>query len=114
MIVRTPPPCPLKIDSGDPGSKDNGGELGWMSEGQTVPPFEAAMKALAPGELSPVVETRFGYHIIRLHEKRGGGVTPYDNVQQRIEEFLKRQGVQEKLEQEIDQLRGSASIEVFI
>ena len=101
-------------NSGDPGSKDNGGELPWMSEGQTVPPFEAAMKAMSPGDLSPVVETQFGYHIIRLLETRGGGVTPYPDVQERIEQFLKQQGIQEELESQIEELRGAAAIEVFI
>ena len=63
-------------NSGDPSSKDNGGELPWMSEGQTVPPFEAAMKSLEVGELSGVVETEYGYHIIRLLERKGAGVAP--------------------------------------
>ena len=101
-------------NSGDPGSKDNGGELGWMSEGQTVPPFEAAMKSLEPGELSELVETRFGYHIIKLQERRGSGAVPYEEVEERIEEFLKQRGLQELMQQELELLRGAATIEVFI
>ena len=101
-------------NSGDPGSKNNGGELGWMSEGQTVPPFEAAMKSLEPGELSELVETRFGYHIIKLQERRGPGAPPYEEVEEQIEEFLKQRGLQELMQQEIELLRGTATIEVFI
>jgi len=101
-------------NSGDPGSKDNGGELPWMAEGQTVPPFEAAMKSLAPGEMSGVVETQFGFHIIRLLDKRGGGAMPYEEVQERIEDFLKRKGLQERIQQEIETLRALAAVEVFI
>ena len=101
-------------NSGDPGSKNNGGELGWMSEGQTVPPFEAAMKSLEPGELSELVETRFGYHIIKLQERRGSGVLPYEELEERIEEFLKQRGLQELIQQEVELLRGKATIEVFI
>ena len=101
-------------NSGDPGSKNNGGELGWMSEGQTVPPFEAAMKSLEPGELSELVETRFGYHIIKLQERRGPGAPPYEEVEEQIEEFLKQRGLQELMQQEVELLRGTATIEVFI
>ena len=101
-------------NSGDPGSKNNGGELGWMSEGQTVPPFEAAMKSLEPGELSELVETRYGYHIIKLQERRGSGARPYEEVEERIEEFLKQRAVQELIQQEVELLRGTATIEVFI
>ena len=101
-------------NSGDPGSKNNGGELGWMPEGQTVPPFEAAMKSLEPGELSGLVETRYGYHIIKLQDRRGAGAIPYEEVEERIEQFLKQRGLQERLQQELELLRAAATIEVFI
>ncbi len=101
-------------NSGDPGSKDNGGELPWMSEGQTVAPFEAAMKALQPGEMSGVVETQFGYHIIKLLDRRGGDQVPYEEVHERIEEFLMRRGLQQQIQREVETLKGQASIERFI
>lgn len=101
-------------NSGDPGSKDQGGELGWMTEGQTVPPFEAALKSLEPGELSGVVETRYGYHIIKLQDRREAGAMPYEEVEERIEEFLERRGLQERLQQELEILRDAATVEVFI
>jgi peptidyl-prolyl cis-trans isomerase C len=101
-------------NSDDPGSKDSGGELPWMSKGQTVPPFEAAALALAPGETSPVVETQFGFHIIKLHEKRSAGVMTYEEVEGRIDEFLKRRGLQQKIETEIQTLRAQGEVQVFI
>ena len=55
-----------KRESMDPGSKDNGGDLGWNRRGKMVPIFDRWMFALTPGVLSPVVETPFGYHIIRV------------------------------------------------
>ena len=55
-----------KRESMDPGSKDNGGDLGWNRRGRMVPIFDRWMFALTPGVLSPVVETPFGYHIIRV------------------------------------------------
>jgi peptidyl-prolyl cis-trans isomerase C len=101
-------------NSDDPGSKESGGELPWMSKGQTVPPFEAAALALAPGETSGVVETQFGYHIIKLHEKRSAGVMTYEEVEGRIDEFLKRRTLQQKLETEIQTLKAQGKVEVFI
>jgi peptidyl-prolyl cis-trans isomerase SurA len=55
-----------KRESADPGSKDNGGDLGWNRRGKMVPEFDRWMFALQPGQLSPVIETAFGYHIIRV------------------------------------------------
>jgi peptidyl-prolyl cis-trans isomerase SurA len=55
-----------KRESMDPGSKDNGGDLGWNRRGRMVPIFDRWMFSLTPGVLSPVVETPFGYHIIRV------------------------------------------------
>jgi peptidyl-prolyl cis-trans isomerase C len=101
-------------NSDDPGSKDSGGELPWMSPGQTVPPFEAAALALAPGQVSGVVETQFGYHIIKLHEKRSAGLMLYEEVEGRIEEFLKRRTLQQKIETEIQTLKTQGKVEVFI
>lgn len=57
--------------SDDPGSSQRGGELGWFRRGRFVPEFERIAFALRPGEVSPVVETSFGFHIIRLDKVRG-------------------------------------------
>ncbi len=60
--------------SDDPGSAANGGELGWAKRGSYVPEFEAMAYSLEPGEISEIVETQFGFHILELLERRGNTI----------------------------------------
>ncbi len=99
--------------SEDPGSAQNGGELTVM-RGQTVPPFEQAAFALEPGGLSPVVETQFGYHIIKLSERIEGQLMPYEDVQPRIEQRLKQEAIQTGMNEAIALLKESGEVELFI
>lgn len=99
--------------SEDPGSTTTGGQL-TVARGDTVPPFEEAAFALSPGGLSPVVETQFGFHIIKLTEKIPGQVLPYAEVEARIQEFLKERAIQEEVNQEVDSLRASSEVEILM
>ncbi len=101
-------------NSDDPGSKANGGDLSWVSRGQTVPPFEQAGFALKPGEVSGVVETQFGYHIIKLTELRPSALMPYEEVAPRIEQFLGQQRLQEEIEAVVGTLKTKNKVEIFI
>ena len=60
--------------SEDPGSAKSGGDLGWAQRGKFVPEFEATGFNLEPGEISEVIETQFGYHILELLERRGNSI----------------------------------------
>lgn len=67
--------------SDDPGSAAKGGDLGWLAKGKTVKPFEDAVFALKkPGELSEIIASQFGFHIIRLDEVKPVALQPYDEV----------------------------------
>jgi foldase protein PrsA len=73
--------------STDPGSKDQGGDLGWFPRGMMVPEFEEAAFSLEPGETSGLVESDFGFHIIRVHEKEEREVDPALAAQNQQREF---------------------------
>lgn len=71
--------------SADPGSAAKGGDLGFFPEGKMVPAFEAAAAALKnPGDLSPIVPTQFGFHIIRLEGRKPASVKPFDEVKEEL------------------------------
>lgn len=74
-----------KTHSLDPGSGARGGDLGFFAPGKMVKPFDDAVAKLQkPGELSEIVESEFGYHIIRLEERRDKGVKPFAEVREQL------------------------------
>jgi peptidyl-prolyl cis-trans isomerase D len=70
--------------SQEPGAPTSGGDLGWFGRGRMVKEFETAAFALKPGETSPVVRTQFGYHIIRVEDRKESGLRPYGEVRGEI------------------------------
>jgi peptidyl-prolyl cis-trans isomerase C len=101
--------------SDDPSSKGRGGDIGLVAKGQSPPAFEAAAFALKkPNELSPVVESSFGYHIIQLLERMPPSTVPYEQVKGRIEQMLKQQQVQKLFQVRADQLRAKGKVETYI
>jgi peptidyl-prolyl cis-trans isomerase C len=79
------------------GSKDYGGDLGYFSAPEMVPAFSKAAFALKAGEISAPVKTDFGWHVIRLEDRKQGAAQPYDQVKGAIRNVLVRQKVQAKL-----------------
>jgi len=70
--------------SEDPGSKDKGGDLSWIHQGQTVPEFEKTAFSLAPGQISDLVKTQYGFHIIKVLEKQTAHTKPFEEVKDSI------------------------------
>jgi peptidyl-prolyl cis-trans isomerase D len=80
-----------KKESADPGSASKGGDLGFFSRGMMVGPFEDAVFQLKPGQTSGVVETDFGYHIIKLTAIKPGKMKSLEQVRPEIEQALRKQ-----------------------
>ncbi|MBW4054030.1 MAG: peptidylprolyl isomerase [Proteobacteria bacterium] len=95
-------------------SSQQGGDLGYFGKGQMVPAFEKAAFALKPGEMSDVVETQFGYHIIKLTDKKPAVVTGFNDVKEKIGEYLKGQKVNEAVQQYLADARKNAKIEILL
>lgn len=101
-------------NSDDTQSAERGGDLGWVSRGQTVEPFENAAFALEPGATSEVVESPFGFHIIRLEEKRAAGTAPFADAREEIETYLKQRKLGEVINRKVEELEQKATVERFI
>ena len=95
-------------------SASKGGELGYFGRGQMVKPFEDVAFSLEPGKVSEVVKTQFGYHLIKVEDKKPASTIPFETVKPRIEQFLKQQEVQKEIKQYIENLRKNAKIEILL
>jgi len=85
-----------KKNSQDPGSAPNGGDLDFFARGAMTKPFEEAAFALKKGEISPLVETEFGYHIIRVTDVKAPKQRTFDELKPELEADLKKQQAQRK------------------
>ncbi len=95
-------------------SAPKGGDLGFFSKGKMVPPFEKAAFALKPGEISDPIETKFGYHLIKVIEVREPESKSFDSVKDKIIENLRNQKAQAEVKKYVEGLRKKAKIEIFV
>jgi hypothetical protein len=95
--------------SQDPGSAQRGGDLGFFGRGRMVAPFEEAAFQLQPGEISPVVESPFGFHIIRLEERRQPELEPQ---REQFRQHLVQEAEQEAENRYLDSLTNAANVQI--
>jgi peptidyl-prolyl cis-trans isomerase D len=96
-----------KKNSDDPGSAQNGGDLGFIVKGQTVPEFEKYAFSAKPKDISDIVTTEYGYHIIQVMEKEAAKVKSFDEVKESLATELKKQTVAEKTQTLADQVHAA-------
>jgi peptidyl-prolyl cis-trans isomerase C len=94
-------------------SKTKGGDLGFFSRKQMVPPFSEAAFALEPGQTSDVVQTRFGYHLIRATEYQAEQTMAFNDVKDAISKRLRQEQEGEKIDAYLEKLKKHADIQRF-
>ena len=97
-----------KKNSEDPGSAKEGGSLGWIGRGRTVPEFEKAAFSLPKGQMSDLVKSSYGFHIIRVDDKQDAHMKTLDEVKGEIEPILKQQKAQETAQKQAEELLAQA------
>jgi len=96
------------------GNAVNGGNLDYIKRGYMPPEFDSAAFAMNKDELSEVIQTKFGFHIIKVFDKKPAGVTPYDEVRDFIKKYLQEEVSKKKLISHMEELKLKAKIEVFL
>lgn len=98
--------------STDPSTKSKGGDIGYFTKGQLIPEFEKACESLKASELSGIIKTQLGYHIIQLTEKKAPHQRPLEEVQDQIRRQLAAQQQQRQVESFVQQLRTKAQVQI--
>lgn len=95
-------------------SSTKGGDLGYFRRGQMVKPFEEAALALKPNEVSDIVETRFGYHLIIVYDIKPEQTLTYADVKDKINQRMKQEKIEKEAVKYVDKLKKDAKLEKFI
>ena len=103
----------LALEYSDCSSKNQGGDVGYFSRNQMVEPFSTAAFDLQPGQISDVVTTRYGYHLIQLLDRRPPARMAYKNTRAKIERTLRRDKEQQKMTTYLANLKRKAEIKRF-
>lgn len=97
--------------SEEPGAKESGGDLGFFSKDRMVPEFAEAAFSQKPGSVSAPVRTQFGFHVIKVTDKKPAGTVPFEEVKDQIAAYLKSTKQREAIQGVLKNLKDSAKIE---
>lgn len=98
--------------SDDPGAKNDGGDLGTFKKGEMLPEIESVVISMKPGEISELVTTTAGFHIIKLEEKNEGKLKPFESVKASIDDLLYKKKSEERFKQWAEELRKGAAVDI--
>lgn len=99
--------------SEDQGSKEKGGDLGLITKGMMAPELEKVAFSLKPGEVSDIIETRYGFHIIKVEEKRESFIEPYEKIKDKVKERLFNDLKKTRVEEFIRKIEKDAVVEIY-
>jgi peptidyl-prolyl cis-trans isomerase C len=100
--------------SEDPGSASNGGDLGFFARGRMVPEFDTAAFSLKSNEVSDVITTEYGYHVLVVTDRKPARIVPLDEVKEELSQFLKQQKGGEVARNHVAELRQAAKVEILL
>lgn len=103
----------LAKENSEDTSAANGGDLGYFRRGEMVKPFEDAAFSLNNGQISNVIETEFGYHVLKVIDKKPARTLSYDEVKEDITNFLVSKKKREALDKVVEELKKTAKIEMI-
>jgi peptidyl-prolyl cis-trans isomerase C len=95
-------------------SSEKGGDLGYFERGQMVAPFEDAAFALEPGTVSGIVETQFGYHLIKTVDKKAASIIPFSDIGEKLQQYLKNEKVKKETPIYISNLKAKADVKWYM
>ncbi len=101
-----------KEKSTDKTSGQKGGDLGMFGPGRMVPEFERAAFALKPNEISDIVKTQYGYHVIMVTDRKEGERRPFDQVKEQIKATLRNKAIQDQQEKRYAELKQNANVKI--
>jgi len=100
--------------SEEPGASESGGDLGFFPKDRMVPEFAEVAFVQKVGDISKPVKTQFGWHVIKVTDKKAAGTVPFDQVKDQVTSFLKSSGQREAAQAVLNKLKESAKIETFL
>ena len=100
--------------SEEPGASESGGDLGFFPKDRMVPEFADVAFAQKVGDISKPVKTQFGWHVIKVTDKKAAGTVPFDQVKEQVVSYLKSNNQREAVQAVLNKLKESAKIETFL
>lgn len=97
--------------SKDPSAKENSGDLGFFGHGDMVEPFEQAAFALKPGQISEIVETQYGFHIIKVEDSK---IDKFEDIKEQLKNTLLNDKVNSEYEKMLEDMRSKANVQKFV